>query len=354
MFETMRRHLKNYLIPHEGNEHKPHILREVSILALTLVVVLVFGFSVFQAVLVRTNEEFLAAVVPAVLTDLANEDRAEAGLSSLTTNPVLAEAARMKAEDMAEHEYFAHVSPQGLEPWYWFYRAGYTFTKAGENLAVDFTDSHDVNEAWMDSPGHRANIMNGAFTEIGIAAVSGTFEGRKTIFVVQMFGTPALAAAEASPVSIQIESEFIREATTETEEEPTVAGESIVVTEPEPTVEEEPVIEPVVVAVLEPAPALTDMYAEDRTQAPAPAVAPVEKVNEASALDEVLARPRAVVEWVYLMIGLMLALAMLLMVYRRVHIEHSRNMLYGVALLAIICLLFYFNYLLLSADLLVV
>jgi len=204
----MRQHLKNYLIPHEGNGHKPHALREVSILALTLVVILLFGFSVFQAILVRTNEEFLAAVVPAVLVDLANKDRGDDGLNALAISPILEEAARMKAEDMSKNEYFAHVSPDGLEPWYWIYKAGYQFSKAGENLAVNFTDSKDVNHAWMNSPGHRANIMNSAFTEVGVAAVSGTYKGKKTIYIVQMFGTPGPVAGvvaespRASPTSV--------------------------------------------------------------------------------------------------------------------------------------------------------
>lgn len=319
----MRRHLKNYLIPHEGNDHKPHLVREASVLAISLVVVLIFGFSIFQSILIRTSDEFMAAVIPAVLVDLANEDRANEGLSTLTVNPVLEAAARMKAEHMSENEYFAHVSPDGVDPWYWFHRSGYKFEKAGENLAINFVDSNDVARAWMDSPGHRANILNGGFTEIGIAAVSGTYKGKKTIYVVQLFGAPA-----KTPVAVATPAPITPVAVTEpARSEAAVAGEQADVLS---EVTETPAVTP------EPAPTVTA------------------KVNEAVIWEELLARPRALVEWGYLALGLLVSLVLLSMIYMRVHRLHSRNMLYGTALLTLIGLLFYFNYLLLSADLLIV
>ncbi len=334
MFEIMRRHLKNYLIPHEGNEHKPHIVREASILALTLVTVLLFGFSVFQATLIRTSTEFTAAVIPAVLVDLANEDRTDADLGSLTVNPTLEEAARMKAEHMAENGYFAHVSPDGIDPWYWFYRAGYSFASAGENLAINFSDSKDVNRAWMDSPGHRANIMNGKFTEIGIAAVEGTYKGRKTIYVVQLFGTPLAKAFSDDTITVAA-------VPVPAEAQEQVAGENVVVEDVAPVQSAEPVVTE------------TDLSAEVVGGEAAPAT-PNTNVQAATMFETVLSQPRAVVGWGYLIIGLLIAFALLLMVLARVHKIHSRNMLYGVILLVLLTLLFYFNYLLLSKDLLIV
>src|SRR3989344_3891663 len=186
----MRRHLKKYLIPHWENDFKPHIFRGVSVLVITLLALLLFGLTVFQAALLRRNAEYTAAVLPAVLVDLANADRVAAGKTQLAVSPLLEEAARRKAEDMAAKGYFAHVSPEGLTPWYWMYVVGYNFTYAGENLAVNFIDSEDVEGAWMNSPSHRSNIVNNYFTEIGIAAIPGTWNGAPTIFVVQMFGTP--------------------------------------------------------------------------------------------------------------------------------------------------------------------
>ena len=149
-----------------------------------------FVFAVFltSPALLSTQ---LAAVVTSNLISLTNEDRSDNGLGTLTVNPQLTAAAQAKADDMAAKGYFAHVSPDGRTSWTWFKEAGYSFSYAGENLAVDFTDSSNVNQAWLNSPTHRANIMNSHFSEIGIATAEGEYEGHKTIFVVQMFGTPA-------------------------------------------------------------------------------------------------------------------------------------------------------------------
>jgi len=134
-----------------------------------------------------------AAVITSILVDLANGDRVSNSLSALKVNPVLVAAAQAKANDMAAKGYFAHVSPEGIDPWHWFKEAGYTFSHAGENLAVDFSDSSDVEKAWMNSPSHRENILDAKYTEIGIASAVGVYEGHETIFVVQEFGLPAQA-----------------------------------------------------------------------------------------------------------------------------------------------------------------
>jgi hypothetical protein len=144
-----------------------------------------------------------AAVVSAVLVDLANADRVSENVGMLSVSPVLVAAAQAKADDMAAKGYFAHVSPEGLDSWHWFRQAGYAFTYAGENLAADFSDSVDVEKAWLASPTHRANLMNGSFTQIGIATAQGTYQGHPTTFVVQMFGTPAIPKVVAIPVTVQ-------------------------------------------------------------------------------------------------------------------------------------------------------
>ena len=142
-----------------------------------------------------------AAVITSILVDLANGDRASNSLSALAVNPVLVAAAQAKANDMAAKGYFAHVSPEGLDPWHWFKEAGYSFTHAGENLAVDFSDSSDVEKAWMNSPSHRENILDAKYTEIGIASAVGMYEGHETIFVVQEFGTPQAVQAQQEVVA---------------------------------------------------------------------------------------------------------------------------------------------------------
>lgn len=133
----------------------------------------------------------VAAVISSVLVELTNTERSAQGLGTLTVNPVLTAVAEAKAADMAAKGYFAHTSPEGLTPWHWFKEKNYKFLYAGENLAVDFTESSDVERAWMNSPTHRANVVGTQFTEIGIATAQGTYQGRPTTFVVQVFGTPA-------------------------------------------------------------------------------------------------------------------------------------------------------------------
>ncbi len=97
---------------------------------------------------------------------------------------------------MAENEYFAHTSPEGVTPWYWFEKVGYDYNFAGENLAVNFTEAERVDQAWMDSPSHRRNIINERFEDIGIATAEGRYRGRRAYFVVQLFGTRAPETVE--------------------------------------------------------------------------------------------------------------------------------------------------------------
>jgi hypothetical protein len=108
-------------------------------------------------------------------------------------NSLLQVAAQDKVNDMVAKGYFAHTSPQGIAPWYWFQQAGYNYLYAGENLAMNFTDSQDVTTAWMNSPEHRANILSTQFTQVGIATAQGTYDGKPVIYVAEEFGTPAPA-----------------------------------------------------------------------------------------------------------------------------------------------------------------
>jgi uncharacterized protein YkwD len=141
---------------------------------------------------------FVAAIAASTLIEFTNADRRENQLGNLRVSAALQEAAQLKADDMAAKGYFAHESPDGHSPWYWFQTAGYDFSYAGENLAVDFSESDDVEKAWMSSLQHRANILSGNFTEIGIATAEGMYEGRQATFVVQEFGAPARRARARS------------------------------------------------------------------------------------------------------------------------------------------------------------
>ena len=181
---------QKHFIPHEGNNHNPHFLRHNSVMIFLLIIIVVqLGF-LAQVFLVFDKTKFLASVLPGVLTTLTNKEREEINLPALTPNELLNRAAQMKAEDMASRGYFAHTSPDGKSPWYWLGEVGYSYQSAGENLAVNFFESKDVSDAWMDSPTHKANIVKPNYTEIGIGVANGVYEGRHTVFVAQFFGTP--------------------------------------------------------------------------------------------------------------------------------------------------------------------
>lgn len=131
---------------------------------------------------------------------LVNDARTLAGLGNLSQNRQLMEAAQKKAEDMIEKGYFAHTSPNGTSPWYWFDEVGYDYKYAGENLAINFKNAEDQQRAWMNSPLHRKNILSEKYKEIGVASIKGVINGNPSIITVQEFGTLASEAASVSPV----------------------------------------------------------------------------------------------------------------------------------------------------------
>lgn len=242
----MRRILKNHFIPHEGNNYRPHLLQKAAMLAMVVMVLMTFTIANLQAVIWVNVDWLVGAVLPAVVISETNDERADGNLSSVTRSTVLDQAAQRKAEHMARNGYFAHYAPDGTSPWYWFNQSGYSFVHAGENLAVHFNDSKQVVEAWMDSPTHRANIMNGNYTEIGIGVAEGEYEGYDTVFVVQLFGTPARAETPvatntaSAPAEIVVVTEQVTEPVATVSDTETVASanESVeVVSEPEPVYE---------------------------------------------------------------------------------------------------------------------
>jgi len=189
MYDTIVIGMKNYFIPNEANEYNPHIFKPQKMLILFVIALLIAVVSSIGAVVVQ-NSSLLASIQSAFLVDLTNKGRADQSIGTLGVNPILIEAAQQKANDMAKKSYFAHTSPEGKTPWHWFSVAGYEYLYAGENLAVNFTESVDVHRAWIASPTHKQNIMDKRFTEIGIASAEGFYKGRKATFVVQMFGKP--------------------------------------------------------------------------------------------------------------------------------------------------------------------
>ncbi len=184
---------ERHFIPNEENDFRPEFLVGKNVKQLTgaLVVIELVIFilpTLFFAQFVQGLH--LSAVLPGVLATLTNEERAKQNLTTLVENPVLMQAAQLKAQDMAQKSYFAHTSPEGKTPWYWFKQAGYRYSIAGENLAVSFSDSKEVTQAWMNSPSHRANIVRFNFKEMGTGVAVGTYKGRESIFVAQVYASP--------------------------------------------------------------------------------------------------------------------------------------------------------------------
>lgn len=185
--------IKHILVAHEHNDHTPHLLRELSLGSIILFGVFLLGVSLGSSLFLKKTV-LGASIAASVLVDMTNESRLAYNVTPLVRSEKLDHAAELKATDMSAKSYFSHNSPQGVTPWHWFKEVGYTFVYAGENLAIDFTESREVQNAWLASPLHKENILNVNFQEIGIATMEGVYNNRPTIFVVQMFGTPAFAS----------------------------------------------------------------------------------------------------------------------------------------------------------------
>lgn len=117
------------------------------------------------------------------MLDLINEVRGEVGLPALQADLALTKVARLKSQDMIDHNYFSHQSPTYGSPFDMMKRFGITYRTAGENLAGNQTVER-AHAALMNSPGHRANILGQSFTQIGIGIVKG---GRYGMMFTQLF-----------------------------------------------------------------------------------------------------------------------------------------------------------------------
>ena len=131
-------------------------------------------------------------------TNIQRYDQGD-GLLPLFENEKLNKAALAKANDMFLNQYFEHISPSGISPGELVQNYGYEYIIAGENLILgNFASEKDLVQAWMDSPGHRANILNDRYTEIGVAIIKGEYEGSTVWIGVQEFGLPLSTCSEPS------------------------------------------------------------------------------------------------------------------------------------------------------------
>uniref|UniRef100_A0AAU2K094 CAP domain-containing protein n=1 Tax=Streptomyces sp. NBC_00049 TaxID=2903617 RepID=A0AAU2K094_9ACTN len=114
-----------------------------------------------------TGSQTLSGPQAAVLA-LVNQERAAAGCPALTANAKLTKAAQDHSADMASHSNMSHTGSDGSDPGQRITRAGYEWRTYGENVAYGYSTPEKVMEGWMNSPGHKANILNCSFKEIGI------------------------------------------------------------------------------------------------------------------------------------------------------------------------------------------
>jgi len=189
-------------VPHKHNNHKAKILQPRSIVI--LIGLFIMGRSIVD-ITVGLKPGILgyaSQIDPDKVVELTNKERLNTGVTTLKLNSELNQAALAKATDMLEHNYWAHISPTGTEPWYFVTQSGYKYQHAGENLARDFSNPTDVVKAWMASPTHRQNLLDGRYRDIGIAVMDGYINGVETTLVVQIFGSSQTSVAKIASTKV--------------------------------------------------------------------------------------------------------------------------------------------------------
>ncbi|MCC7436726.1 hypothetical protein IT402_02545 [Candidatus Nomurabacteria bacterium] len=330
----MIRHVKKYLIAHKGNNYKPHLLTERSLTVLACIGLILFCTSLGSSYLLNKTD-FGAAVLPSVLVDLTNEHRIENNGKALVVNPQLELAASMKAKDMADNQYFAHTSPSGVTPWSWFSKAGYNFVYAGENLAINFTESVDVENAWIASPTHHANLISEKFDEIGIATYQGTYQGRPTTFVVQLFGR----RAQSRNISLVTKVEASSEPTSKSEQKiiPEVKGDS-----------SSKKIEQASLKPEEPAPVLlvqndTLAIAQNINESEPEQQSDFNAPKYSTLAERLIFNQSKNVQYIYLGLIALVYIVLIGMVVVELRIQHTKNIALAILLLCLLGILAYLN-----------
>lgn len=223
--------LIHLFFPHESNNQKAKILQPSGLTLITLFLVFFqFGIGAAPKIFPRVLG-YAANISPGEVIRLTNERRIQAGLSPLSENGSLSQAAQAKGADMLNKGYWAHFSPDGTSPWKFFSDFGYRYRYAGENLARDFSSPSSAVDAWMASPTHKDNILNVNYKEVGIGVVEGNLAGVETTIIVQFFGAP-----QTGTVSIPIaRAQTVATAAPKVTLTPTIAPSPIPTFAPSPT-----------------------------------------------------------------------------------------------------------------------
>ncbi|NME06391.1 hypothetical protein HF876_11120 [Psychrobacillus sp. BL-248-WT-3] len=115
----------------------------------------------------NSNQAQVSSVIQQVV-DLTNAERAKGGLAPLQIDSALTKSAQLKSQDMKDNNYFSHTSPTYGSPFDQMKSLGISYKSAAENIAMGQRSAQEVVQGWMNSAGHRANIMNGSYTHIGV------------------------------------------------------------------------------------------------------------------------------------------------------------------------------------------
>lgn len=152
-----------------------------------------------------------AALTRSGIISETNSQRVQVSLKKLTESKKLDASAQIKADDILARAYFEHTSPDGKTVSDLVGTQGYEFIRVGENLALGgFPTDADVVAAWMNSPGHKANLVDPSYTEIGVGVAKGMYKGQMVVVAVQHFGRPTSACPRVdAALRTQVESEQV-------------------------------------------------------------------------------------------------------------------------------------------------
>ena len=195
----MKSFLRHLFIPHESNNHRAKLLHNH---ILFFAVAILFLGSFFLSSFKSHYPQVLgvtADIDSEKLLSLTNQVREKNGLSILSMNLELSNAAQNKADDMFSQDYWAHNAPDGKTPWVFIKSAGYNYVYAGENLARGFDNTDSVINAWMESPTHRANVLSQNYKDVGFAVKKGKLNGEDTILIVEELGSRTGNIAQSVP-----------------------------------------------------------------------------------------------------------------------------------------------------------
>lgn len=166
------------------NKNRPSWQRKFKKIYASTVLLLLVG------VFLLPQLAYASAINDENIIEITNQVRSTEGLDSLSANQLLSKAAYDKADAIFKEQAFKH-DLENKKFSSWVKEAGYEYESVGENLAIDFVSSEGAMEAWLKSPSHKKNILNPKFEEIGVAVKTDSFEGHKSLLIVQIFGTPA-------------------------------------------------------------------------------------------------------------------------------------------------------------------